>query len=164
MINQNCELSIVNQHYSCKVARLESKDGCPLQPGGTLNRTIKLKPLAQICQGMKGICLDASLSKSQGESNLASSSLSEGGDNDLLGLIVSYTIKVKVVIGGMGGELETDLPFKLVHPRPNSDAADHLETEKKTARNKGEARRKKFQAQDSVLNESLNASQDGGTE
>ena len=77
----------------------------------------------------------------------------------------------------MGGELETDLPFKLVHPRPSikknnfsqctkyfcidSDAADHLETEKKTARNKGEARRKKFQAQDSVLNESLNASQAG---
>ena len=36
-----------------------------------------------------------------------------------------------------------------------------METEKKTARNKGEARRKKFQAQDSVLNESLNASQAG---
>ena len=43
----------------------------------------------------------------------------------------------------------------------DSDAAEHLETEKKTARNKGEARRKKFQAQDSVLNESLNASQAG---
>jgi len=159
MINQNCELSIVNQHYSCKVARLESKDGCPLQPGGTLNRTIKLKPLAQICQGMKGICLDASLSKSQGESNLASSSLSEGGDNDLLGLIVSYTIKVKVVIGGMGGELETDLPFKLVHPRPNSQEMENLKREKDSA-NATNQRRKLFQGQDSVLQESLKSSQD----
>lgn len=24
------------------------------------------------------------------------------------------------MLGGMGGELETDLPFKLVHPRPDS--------------------------------------------
>jgi len=87
-----------------------------------------------------------------------------GNTNDLLGVVVSYSVKIKLQLSGMGGELETDLPFKLVHPRPNSDAAEHLETEKKTARNKGEARRKKFQAQDSVLNESLNASQDGGTE
>ena len=43
----------------------------------------------------------------------------------------------------------------------DSDEAEHLETEKKTARSKGEAKRKKFQAQDSVLNESLNASQAG---
>ena len=95
-----------------------------------------------------------------------------------LGVVVSYSVKIKLQLSGMGGELETDLPFKLVHPRPSitkkiifhnalnifcidSDAAEHLETEKKTARNKGEARRKKFQAQDSVLNESLNASQAG---
>ena len=41
----------------------------------------------------------------------------------------------------------------------DSDAAEQLETEKKTARSRGEARRRKFQAQDSVLNESINASQ-----
>ena len=28
------------------------------------------------------------------------------------------TKKVKVVLSGMGGELETDVPFKLFHPRP----------------------------------------------
>ena len=38
---------------------------------------------------------------------------------------------------------------------------EQLETEKKTARSKGEARRKKFQTQDSVLNETFNASQAG---
>ena len=41
----------------------------------------------------------------------------------------------------------------------DSDAAENLETEKKTARNKTDNRRKKFQAQDSVLNETFNASQ-----
>ena len=25
---------------------------------------------------------------------------------------------MRIVLNGMGGELETDLPFKLVHPRP----------------------------------------------
>ena len=36
---------------------------------------------------------------------------------------------------------------------------DKLKTEKENARSKGESRRKKFQAQDSVLNETFNASQ-----
>lgn len=53
------------------------------------------------------------------ETNLASSSIAESGDsNDLLGVIVSYSAKVKIFLSGMGGELEVDLPFKLVHPRP----------------------------------------------
>lgn len=161
-INQHCELSMVNAHYSCKVARLESQDGCPLQSGGSLNRTFILKPLAQICQGMRGLCLDASLSKVQDESNLASSSISSSGNNnDLLGVIVSYSIKVKLILGGMGGELETDLPFKLVHPKPDSVEMDNLVKEKSTARDKQtEQRRKMFQGQDSVLNESFRTSQE----
>jgi len=53
------------------------------------------------------------------ETNLASSSIAETGDpNDLLGVIVSYSVKVKLILTGMGGDLEVDLPFKLVHPRP----------------------------------------------
>merc|ERR1712098_46325 len=145
----------------CKVARLESQDGCPLQPGSNLNRTIILKPLAQNCYGIRGLCLDASLSKVTDESNLASSSLADSGNsNDLLGVVVSYSVKVKLMLSGMGGELETDLPFKLVHPRPDSAEYDQLDNEKKSARAKGEARRQKFHNQDSVLNETFNASQD----
>lgn len=152
---------MVNAQYSCKVARLESQDGCPLQSGSSLNRTFILKPLAQICQGARGLCLDASLSKVHDESNLASSSLSEtGNNNDLLGVIVSYSVKVKVLLGGMGGELETDLPFKLVHPRPDSKEMDNLIKEKNSARAKTELRRRQFQGQDSVLNESFRTSQD----
>jgi len=161
-LNQHCELTMVNAQYSCKVSRLESQDGCPLQSGANLNRTFVLKPLAQNCHGIRGLCLDASLSKVTDESNLASSSVAETGNaNDLLGVIVGYSIKVKLTMGGMGGELETDLPFKLVHPRPNSEEMSKLEKEKTSARAKGENRRQKFQAQDSVLNETFNASQAG---
>ena len=31
-----------------QVVRLESMDGCPIQPGSTMNRTFVLKPLAQV--------------------------------------------------------------------------------------------------------------------
>ena len=72
-INQHAELSMVNAQYSCKVARLVTQDGCPLQPGGNINKTVVLKPLAQNCHGIRGLCLDASLSKVTDESNLASS-------------------------------------------------------------------------------------------
>jgi len=63
VINQHCELSMVNAQYSCKVARLETKDGCPLGPGASLNRTFTLKPLAQYCSHERGLALDAALSK-----------------------------------------------------------------------------------------------------
>jgi len=94
------------------------------------------------------------LSKVRDETNLASSSLVDTGNaNDLLGVIVSYSIKVKLMLGGMGGELETDLPFKLVHPHPDSEESLRLDSEKKSARAKHEAKRKKFQNQDSVISE-----------
>ena len=56
---------MVNAVYSCKVARVDSQDGCPLQPGSTLNKTVMLKPLAQNCQAIRGLCMDAALSKVQ---------------------------------------------------------------------------------------------------
>ena len=40
------------------------------------------------------------------------------------------------MLGGMGGELETDLPFKLVHPRPDSKESEQLDKEKTKARAK----------------------------
>ena len=61
------------------------------------------------------------------ETNLASSSIAESGDaNDLLGVIVSYSVKIKIVLSGMGGELEVDLPFKLVHPKPGENEGMYL--------------------------------------
>ena len=98
---------------------METKDGCPLAPGSNLNRTFTMKPLAQMCNQERGLVLDAALSKERDETNLASSSLAETGDpNDLLGVIVSYSVKVTLLLSGMGGELVVDLPFKLNHPKP----------------------------------------------
>ena len=122
-IVQHCELTMVQAQYSCKVARLETKDGCPLGPGANLNRTFNMKPLSQMCVHERGLALDASLSKERDETNLASSSLAETGDpNDLLGVIVSYSVKITLLLSGMGGELVVDLPFKLNHPKPGNNS------------------------------------------
>ena len=89
---------------------METKDGCPLAPGSNLNRTFTMKPLAQMCNQERGLVLDAALSKERDETNLASSSLAETGDpNDLLGVIVSYSVKVTLLLSGMGGELVVDV-------------------------------------------------------
>jgi len=161
-IVQHIELTMVGAQYSFKIARLETKDGCPLGPGSNLNRTFNMKPLAQMCGQERGLAVDASLSKERDETNLASSSIAETGDpNDLLGVIISYSIRATLVLSGMGGELVVDLPFKLVHPKPDSDEMTKLEELKKTSAEeqaKMNSRRKRFQAQDSVLVEALGKS------
>lgn len=37
-----------------------------------------------------------------------------------LGIIISYSIRVKLNCGTLGGELITDVPFKLMHPAPEN--------------------------------------------
>lgn len=52
--------------------------------------------------------------------NLASSTLISDGktSTDAMGIVISYSVRVKVNCGTLGGELVTDVPFKLMHPAP----------------------------------------------
>jgi len=36
---------------------------------------------------------------------------------DAFGIIVSYSVKVKLFLGALGGELTAELPFILMHPK-----------------------------------------------
>lgn len=65
-----------------------------------------------------GIALDGHLKDE--DVNLASSTLICDGKtaNDAMGIVISYSIRVKVNCGTLGGELVTDVPFKLMHPAP----------------------------------------------
>lgn len=67
-----------------------------------------------------GIALDGHLKDE--DVNLASSTLvSEGKTTaDAMGIVLSYSIRVKVNCGTLGGELATDVPFKLMHPAPGN--------------------------------------------
>ena len=73
--------------------------------------------------------MDGALSKTKDETNLASSSLMEKEEapGDLLGVVVSYSVNVKLMLACMGGELEVDLPFKLVHPRPGKEVTQRVQ-------------------------------------
>lgn len=39
---------------------------------------------------------------------------------DAMGIVISYSIRVKLNCGTLGGELITDVPFKLMHPAPGN--------------------------------------------
>lgn len=52
--------------------------------------------------------------------NLASSTMVQDGKtmSEAIGIIISYTVRVKLNLGTLGGEIQTDVPFKLMTPAP----------------------------------------------
>jgi hypothetical protein len=50
--------------------------------------------------------------------NLASSTMVPEGKapNENMGIVISYSVRVKLNCGTLGGELVTDVPLKLMHP------------------------------------------------
>ena len=49
---------------------------------------------------------------------LASSTLlANEEDKDIFGLVISYSVRVKLLLGAIGGDLTAELPFVLMHPR-----------------------------------------------
>lgn len=115
---QHVEVTMTNSHFSRVVSSLESREGCPVTPGANLTKTFSLTPLASTNQKRFGIALDGQV-KDQ-DANLASSTVVAAGKNinDALGIIVSYSLRVKLNCGAIAGELVADLPFKLMHPDP----------------------------------------------
>lgn len=79
----------------------------------------------------KGIALDGHLKDE--DVNLASSTLIGEGKcpSDALGIVISYSIRVKLNCGTLGGELVTDVPFKLMQPAPGSVDRERVNAMKK---------------------------------
>jgi len=79
-----------------------------------------LTPLLSSNKDRRGIALDGQLKRQ--DTNLASSTLLANPDQrDAFGIIVSYAVKVKLYLGALGGELSAELPFVLMHPKPDKD-------------------------------------------
>ncbi|XP_076032049.1 arrestin homolog isoform X1 [Oratosquilla oratoria] len=117
-IIQHVEVTMTNSHFSREVASLESKEGCPITPGASLNKAFSLTPVASSNKTKVGIALDGKLK--DGDANLASSTVVASGKNssDAGGVVVSYSCRVKLNCGALGGELVADLPCKIMHPNP----------------------------------------------
>ncbi|KAG5334308.1 ARRH protein, partial [Acromyrmex charruanus] len=117
---QHCEVTMVNAQFSRHVASLETREGCPITPGASFTKQFYLVPLASSNKDRRGIALDGHLKDD--DVNLASSTLVTEGKcpTEALGIVISYSIRVKLNCGTLGGELVTDVPFKLMHPAPGT--------------------------------------------
>lgn len=143
---QHCEVTMVNTQFSRHVASLETREGCPITPGASFSKQFYLVPLASSNKDRRGIALDGHLKVLEtlllninwmnswilkwkiilfclqdDDVNLASSTMVAEGKHpgDAVGIVISYSVRVKVNCGTLGGELITDVPFKLMHPNPS---------------------------------------------
>jgi arrestin-2 len=115
---QHCEVTMVNAQFSKHVASLETREGCPITPGASFTKSFFLVPLASSNKDRRGIALDGHLKED--DVNLASSTLGAEGKTsaESMGIVISYSVRVKLNCGTLGGELQTDVPFKLLNPAP----------------------------------------------
>ncbi|XP_037076002.1 arrestin homolog [Pollicipes pollicipes] len=118
-IQQGVEVCIFsNGSYKATVASVETEEGCPVEPGQCLQKVLMLSPTLEN-NNRRGIALDGKLK--QQDTGLASSTLLANPDQrDVFGIVVSYSVKVKLFLGALGGELVAELPFVLMHPKPNA--------------------------------------------
>uniref|UniRef100_A0A8C9ZTG2 S-arrestin n=1 Tax=Sander lucioperca TaxID=283035 RepID=A0A8C9ZTG2_SANLU len=88
-----------------------------VSPGATLQKVYKLLPLLANNAERKGIALDGKLKHE--DTNLASTSIiKEGVLKEVMGIMVSYRVMVKLIVGG---EVGLEVPFKLMHPNPDTE-------------------------------------------
>ena len=116
LVIQYCEMTMLNNQFSKHVADLETKEGCPITPGSSFSKIFHLVPLASSNKDKVGLALDGYLKDE--DVNLASSTVLPEGKSNMEAncMAVSYTVRVKLNCGTLGGELTTDIPFKLMQP------------------------------------------------
>ncbi|KAF7285027.1 hypothetical protein GWI33_012339 [Rhynchophorus ferrugineus] len=120
MVQQGVDVVLFqNGQYRTTVAEVETQEGCPINPGSTLQKVFHLQPLWSLNKDRRGIALDGQIKKE--DTDLASTTLLASPDQrDVFGIIVSYAVKVKLFLGALGGELAAELPFVLMHPKPSA--------------------------------------------
>uniref|UniRef100_A0A8C5MN18 Arrestin beta 2 n=1 Tax=Leptobrachium leishanense TaxID=445787 RepID=A0A8C5MN18_9ANUR len=100
--------------YKCPVAQIEQDD--QVTPSSTFCKVYTLTPLLSNNREKRGLALDGKLKHE--DTNLASSTIvKEGASKEVLGILVSYRVKVKLVVS-RGGDVAVELPFVLMHPKP----------------------------------------------
>uniref|UniRef100_A0AAY4BW60 Arrestin C-terminal-like domain-containing protein n=1 Tax=Denticeps clupeoides TaxID=299321 RepID=A0AAY4BW60_9TELE len=110
--------------YKCPVAQVEADD--QVSPSSTFCKVYTLTPTLNNNREKRGLALDGKLKHE--DTNLASSTIVKDVSNkEVLGIIVSYRVKVKLVVsrGGCGishvsvcSDVAVELPFVLMHPKP----------------------------------------------
>ncbi|XP_044039445.1 arrestin red cell-like isoform X1 [Siniperca chuatsi] len=100
--------------YKCPVAQVEEDD--QVSPSATFCQVYTLTPMLGVNREKRGLALDGKLKHE--DTNLASSTIvKEGTNKEMMGILVSYRVKVKLVVS-RGGDVAVELPFVLMHPKP----------------------------------------------
>ncbi|XP_034539040.1 arrestin red cell isoform X2 [Halichoeres trimaculatus] len=108
--------------YKCPVAQLEADD--QVSSSSTFCKVYTLTPTLDKNREKRGLALDGKLKHE--DTNLASSTIVKDVTNkEVLGILVSYRVKVKLVVsrgallrGVMERDVSVELPFILMHPKP----------------------------------------------
>jgi len=104
-------------HHTARITQMETTEGCPIGPGSTMQKELLLSPTAK-AHIRTGVALDGRL-KGDDTSLASSTLLADETNRDIFGLVISYAVKIKLFLGAIGGDLTAELPFVLMHPRPN---------------------------------------------
>ncbi|MED6252155.1 hypothetical protein ATANTOWER_007759 [Ataeniobius toweri] len=98
--------------------------GETVEASGTLEKTVSITPLLTENKEKRGLALDGRLKDE--DTNLASTTmLRQGVEKEVLGILVSYKIKINLMVAGgglLGGltasDVTVELPLNLMHPKP----------------------------------------------
>lgn len=103
-----------NGKFKNVVALVTSREECPLGPGSSLSRTYTLHPAKGATKNW--IALEDSFSRAGATlASTITSTSSSPEDRNVFAIYVSYYVKVKLLVGAIGGELALKLPFTLMH-------------------------------------------------
>nr|XP_033804187.1 beta-arrestin-1 isoform X2 [Geotrypetes seraphini] len=118
-VRQYADICLFNTaQYKCPVA-VEEADNDIVAPSSTFCKVYTLTPFLANNREKRGLALDGKLKHE--DTNLASSTLlRDGANKEILGIIVSYKVKVKLVVS-RGGDVAVELPFTLMHPEPKEE-------------------------------------------
>ncbi|CAM4549052.1 unnamed protein product [Leuciscus chuanchicus] len=125
-----------NDKYISPVAYEETTDTVPA--GTSLKKVYSLCPLLGNNRERHGLALDGKLKHE--DTNLASSSIVKDEVlKEILGMLVAYRVVVKCNAAGVVGssEVAVEVPFKLMHPKPDPDTTDLVFEEFKRSYLKG---------------------------
>ncbi|KFQ92543.1 Beta-arrestin-1, partial [Nipponia nippon] len=129
-VRQYADICLFNTaQYKCPVAVEDADD--MVAPSSTFCKVYTLTPFLANNREKRGLALDGKLKHE--DTNLASSTLlRDGANKEILGIIVSYKVKVKLVVSRGGpvlypgiscSDVAVELPFTLMHPKPKEEPA-----------------------------------------
>ncbi|CAH8465421.1 unnamed protein product [Schistosoma bovis] len=108
-------------HFKCSVDEIQSEERFPILPSQTgWCKVYRLCPTLAYNRDKTGVAMDGDLK--QEDTNLASSTITplNSTNRELVGIIVQYKVKIRLVLGFGISDVCLELPFILTHPNPDS--------------------------------------------